>query len=237
MSQGVVKFKLLDFKILSHDNYCMSVVVKDQEMLKIENLVKNKSYTEVNEIFFTKNYPRTIKSFNNAYLEYEKGNLVEARMYLEKAKFNGMFSQDVESALDQVKAELGLVYSEQEQTSFDNFILNFKSFSDQFSLSIGLIFFIITVILFLKRAKWIAIVPFVISCFIFGVIYNTKNLDISFNKSENVVYSGPSRIFEEVQILPKGAKVIFTKESSDWKFIKYPSMYSGWVYKNKAIKL
>ena len=57
------------------------------------------------------------------------------------------------------------------------------------------------------------------------------------NTKEIAIYRGPSRIFEQVQTLAPGVKVLFSKESKDWKYIEYPELFRGWVYKNKALKL
>lgn len=215
----------------------MSVVVKDQAMLEFSGLIEKESYDEAEVYIKSKELSDSILNFNLGYLEYKKGNLVDARAYLEKAKYKGMISNEVDNALMLVKTELDLVYSEQEFSKLDTFILESKSYSNDVFLSLGFILISFSVVLFIKKLKVFSILIMIMSVVVFGFVYSIKDYNIEYSLDDYTVYSGPSRIFEQVQILPKGSKVIFTKESSDWKFIKYPSIYSGWVYQSKAKRL
>ena len=63
-----------------------------------------------------------------------------------------------------------------------------------------------------------------------------KTFQVEINSNEVTIYRGPSKIFEELQVLPPGVRFIVTKESNRWRYIEYPKNFRGWIYDAKAIK-
>jgi hypothetical protein len=213
----------------------MLVNVKDQEMLNFIKLIENKSFDAAEKLIRDKNSSKNILDYNLGFLEYSKGNLVVARKHLEKAKFSGMISDEVEGALKVVRTELDLVYTEADISEFDNFVLNSASLPSQFYPTISIITLIVCMTFFVMKRKVMSTVLGLIGISFFVIFLGIKDFQVNYNLTENIIYRGPSRIFEEKQVLLPGAKVIFSKKVDDWKYIKYPSIYEGWIYKNKAI--
>lgn len=215
----------------------MPVNVKDQELLKLNKLIEENSYKDAEELIKSFDHPTVIEDFNMGYLYFKKGELVHSRMLLEKAKYGGMISSEVDEALDDVKTKLEINLIESEITTSDSFILESVSFSTHLYPTIFLGLLIISFILFWKKFKLASFINGALSLVVIGVYIGIKDYKINYNIEEAVVYRGPSKIFEEVQILPPGGKFIISKKIKDWKYIKYPSIYEGWVYKNKALSL
>ncbi len=219
----------------------MSDNVKDQEMLRFIELVEKQSFEEAKSYLVGLDVAKTIKNYNLAYLEYKKGNPVEARLHLDKAKFQGMFSEEVSSAMDVLKKDLDLTMIEGEQSFLDNTMLYSKSLPKEFFSSISMMFFIIMGVLLIRKIKIVGFLVGLIGIGTLSFSFILNDSSIAYNVNEVSIYNGPSRIFEEIQILPPGAKIIFSeanfKNNSDWKYIKYPLMFRGCVYKNEALAL
>ncbi len=214
----------------------MSDTAKDQEM-SINQYVTEGNIEQATALVSELELPSYLEAYNLAYIKYKSGSLVEARYLLEKAQASGMFSQEVTEALTMVKDDLGISYAEQDQTTLDNLMLMGKSLPNEFFPSLTLLCLIIWGVLTLKKKFVLSVFPAVLAL-VLGIFYYA-NLDtkVAINVDEIPVYRGPSRIFEEIQVLPQGAKFIISKEVNDWKYISYPSIYRGWVYKNKALML
>ncbi|MDP7321811.1 MAG: tetratricopeptide repeat protein [Bacteriovoracaceae bacterium] len=215
----------------------MSDNVKDQVVTKLNQFIENKDYSAAKEYLNSLELSDVAQWYNLGYLAYKKGDLVTARAYLEKAKYEGMFSDEMGQALGLVKNELGLQYIEQDHSFQDNLMLNMVSFSSEFYLAFFAMFLSFVLIFIWKRIYLLGVLFGVLVLMAGSGFYIKKNYSIVFNQNESVVYSGPSRIFEEQQILPKGIKFIVGKKSGDWKYVIYPQSYRGWIYKNKAISL
>lgn len=213
----------------------MLVKVKDQEMMNFKKLIEEKSFSEAEKLILSKDLPKNILNYNLGFLEYKKGNLVVSRKYLEQAKFSGMLSEEVDGALKLVRTELDLVYTESDISDFDNFILNSASLPSHFYPTLSVITFLLALVLMIKNKKILCVFSSFFGIIFLLVFFGIKDFKIQYNLVENIVYRGPSRIFEEKQVLPPGAKFIISKEADEWKYIKYPTIYEGWVYKNKAI--
>lgn len=215
----------------------MLVNVKDQELLKLNKLIEENSYKDAEELIKSFDHAKVIKDFNMGYLYFKKGELVNSRMLLERAKYGGMISFEVDEALGDVKTKLDIKLVERDISVSDSFILESVSFSTNLYPTIFLGLLIISFILFWKKLKWASLINGMLSLIVIGMYFGIKDYQINYNLEEAVVYRGPSKIFEEVQILPPGGKFIISKKIKDWKYIKYPSIYKGWVYKNKALNL
>ncbi|MBT4792824.1 MAG: hypothetical protein HON90_14715 [Halobacteriovoraceae bacterium] len=215
----------------------MSVKAKDQELLKLNKLIADGLFDDaisyVNELTLSS----PVKNFNVGYIMFNQKQYVEARVFLERAQFGGMLSKETDDALSLVKEKLEITAIENEFSRTDDFILNSASLPAETIPAIALLGCVIFLISAWKKRFFplvLSVMSLMTVCFVY---YSVKDLEVKFNQEDNIVYRGPSRIFEELQVLPKGVKFITSKESQDWTFIKYPAMYSGWIYKNKAIKL
>ena len=177
-----------------------------------------------------------VKKFNDGHAAYIKGDLVSARSHLEKAYYNGMISEEADQALNLVKSELDLITMEREQGFQDKLILESNSFPEPFVPAIAALLLLMGLIAGIFRKKILSAFIILCSALVTVFFFQIKEMKILYNAEETIIYKGPSRIFEQVQQLPLGAKFIISKEVDDWKYVQYPAMFQGWIYKNKAIK-
>jgi hypothetical protein len=211
--------------------------VKDQEMLKLKELISVNAFEKAETMVNSLDIHENVKNFNLSYISFERGDMLSARVYLERAKYNGMLSSEVDTALIQVKDKLNLTMIEKEQTVIDDIVLNSVSLPREFFPTIFMFFIILSIFLGLRKMKITASATAFISLATISFFLLISKYNAEFNAEETTVHRGPSKIFEEVQVLPVGAKFIISKQVDEWKYIKYPSIYEGWIHKNKAMKL
>lgn len=179
-----------------------------------------------------------IRDYNLAYISYKKNDLVESLYLLEKSKFSGLLSEEVDQAIISVKKDLGIYSVEKESFNIvDDIYLNTATINfDLFLSLVGILLF--SFIFFSFKQKLKTSLFMLASTIVLGVFtYNINTLKTYINEAETIVYEGPSGIFDEKQIIPIGTKVILTKKFKQWSYIKYPEIYSGWVKNYKAKKL
>lgn len=214
----------------------MTVEGKDQEMSQFEKWVQNKEFEKAYKWLNKTEQSSHNKLFNTAFIKYHEGKLPEARAILEKLKYDGFVSKELLVGIHEIKTGLDLHLIESEYTKDDNFYLVSSSLPSYFypSISVTLIFF---ALFFAARKNFIIGTIFILSALPFGWAYNeVKSFQVEINTEEVTIYRGPSKIFEEVQVLPPGVQFIATKRSKEWRYIEYPSLFKGWVKKVKAIK-
>ena len=215
----------------------MSEDVKFQEMKNFKSLVDSGLFDKAEQTLSNVKMPKTIKSFNKSYLEYKKGNLVEALAQIDTAKYNGMISEEVRQATEKIKTELGITVFEREYSLTENLMFESKLLPKEFYPTISLILLLMGGLLLIKGKKILS--SFLAICFLCVLSFHlfVTGLKAAYNLEERIIYRGPSKIFEEVQVLPAGVKFIYTKESENWKYIEYPRMFKGWVHMSKEIKI
>lgn len=213
----------------------MRDIHKDQEQTELAALIKEKAWGEVDNHLKQLNLDYPVKLYNQAYIFYQQGKTVDALKLLEEAKFSGYFSENTVKAIQQIKEELGTLQIESDFSTLEKTLFEVKSMPSDFLPSIGSILLIVMLsCLIIKRyiiasfVTLIALGTIVLSVYIsqFEVKYNLKDI---------TVYKGPSKIFEAVQIVPAGMKLIFTKTDADWVFIEHPKDFQGWVFRPKVL--
>lgn len=180
------------------------------------------------------NLPKNIKYFNLGYVHYKMGQLVEAKKYYELAKINGMYSKELFKTLDKLNSELAISSVENQYSYFENFLFGFKTLpSTHYFLGASLLscIFLIGVV-----KKWI---PLIIASLSIAIVlgyyqYSLSNYQFKYIEKEELLHRGPSVIFEEVGVLPVGAKVLISKERNSWRYIEYPKIFQGWINKKQA---
>lgn len=202
----------------------------------LEKLIKEKKFDEA-ILYLEKNQDGAISNFNLAYLNFQKNDYIQSRVFLEKAQKLGLYSTEVNEAMTIVKRELGLEIIENSYFKEDHLIFKFTGFSaDVYFSTIGL-FLLISLLTFYKSKKILGSVALLL-CIGVGCFYHyVKDFKTYVNKNEAVVYEGPSKIFSEKQILIPGMKVIINKSTKDWNYILYPKVYRGWAYKQEATEI
>jgi hypothetical protein len=214
----------------------MSDKVKDQEMSKLKEFVINKEFKKAYAHLGTLNLEQPISSYNLAYVKFHEGFPVQARAILERLKFNGLYSKEINNGLSYIKDELALTMIESESTKLYQLALNSTSLPKAFFPSIAALMGIIFLLLVKKNQKIFGLIAVIVCVFCMVVFYRVNSFQVEINQQAVTIYRGPSKIFEEMQILPIGARFIATKKSDEWKYIEYPSMFKGWIKSVKAIK-
>ena len=213
----------------------MRDTLKDQEQIQLTALIEKKAWKDVDQFLDGLKLEQPLKLYNKAYVYYQSDKPVEALRLLEKAKYSGYLSENTTNAISLIKQELEILQIEDSFPIFERSLLNIKSMPSDFLPTIGSIFLIIALGFVVLRK---CIVASIISLGVitsFGLSLYAENFNMFYNLEETTVYKGPSKIFEPVQVLPEGLKVIFTKSDADWKYIEYPSDYQGWIYQPKVL--
>lgn len=197
---------------------------------KFIKLIQDKNYDQAEKMLAdASDIPKNIKYFNLGYLNYEKGNLVEAKRFYELAEIHGMLGKDVSLSLKKINQELSISSLEDRYTSYEDFLITYKNLP-QAHLFLGLsIFLTVTLIGVVKKWHILTGIGFsliVISGFYFMEI---QKYELSYVEKDKLIQRGPSVIFEETGVLPAGAKVLYSKEKNQWRYIQYPEVFRGWI--------
>lgn len=214
----------------------MSDTVKDQEMSKLKQLVAEKKFQDAYKYLEGLKLDEPILNFNLAYVKFYEGQPAQARALLEKIKYKGMFSKEVNSSLNFLKQELGIKNVELEYSKLDRSVIELASYPPFVIPSFSVFLTTVFLILVYKSKKLFAFLIFgitILSMVIYSMVYSFQ---VEINEQEVTIYKGPSKIFEQVQVLPVGTRIISTKESEGWRFIEYPSIFKGWVKDIRTIK-
>lgn len=175
----------------------------------------------------------------NLGLVYLKNNqFVKARVSLEKAKINGFYSNEVQAALSEVTESLDVKMLE-EPTSFSD---SFNSIVLQVPFDayvfVTLFFVTISIATYKKFDKYIRLIIFVLgllpTVFYFQHVNQHEKIIVL---EDEYVYRGPSKMFEQIQIIPKGMKLFTGKNYNGWRYIVTPTSHQGWFTTNKVKSL
>ncbi len=213
----------------------MSVIVKDQELEKFNSYLKEKNWDEAYTYLESLNLPKNLELFNKAYLNYEKGDFPLAKLQLEKAKYSGLFSNELLSAKELVQTKLEINELENSLEISDKIHLESLSTPPLFFLVIGLFFSVVTVSAYLKKSWLLLFCSTALTLAAFGYNYSLKKYELFVSVENQNVFLGPSKIFEQVQVLPKGIKYSISKRSKEWYYIESPKEFRGWINKNKGL--
>ena len=178
-----------------------------------------------------------IKYFNLGYAYYQKGELSLSRYYFEKASNIGFLNEQNLSALSKVKQDLGVEQIEANYGALDKALLASTGFQQDVYLSVGALFVVLGFIAFLKSKKIIGSLMMILFMIFMGTLFYFKDMKTVILLKEAYVHEGPSRIFEPNQQLERGMKVILGKEIKNWKWIRYPKEFRGWLYKPEVKNL
>lgn len=175
----------------------------------------------------------------NLAIAYMKNNqFVEARVSLEEAKSNGFYSNELESALSEVKKSLEVYRLEESQNFNDTFTNVVTTVPIDLYITISLVFFVVFGVFFKKMDRYIKVVILILAFMpisFYGLF--VKDYRSVVILEDQIVYSGPSQMFEQIQLIPKGMKLITGKTHNGWRYILSPSSHRGWVITDKVKKL
>jgi uncharacterized protein YgiM (DUF1202 family) len=160
-----------------------------------------------------------------------------ARINFEKAKEFGFMTNELDSALTEVKDALDVTVLEQSSSASDSINEVLFDLPKELFFSISILFLILFTLLYKKIGSLpLRVLSLVIT--IFPIVFY---LTVISDKSEvilledHAVRRGPSKMFEEVQLVPKGMKVFINDQVDGWNFIVHPKSHQGWI-KTKSLE-
>lgn len=218
----------------------------------MENSKNTQILTQLKQNFENKNFDEVIslieqnkESFDPGIYEYnigiayfKKGNLVDARVWFEKAKLKGFYSNELMTALKDVTSKLEVKRLEESQSIHDSFSNISTLLPVDVYVTLSLIFFVILGVFYKKMDKYIRLVVLVLAFMplAFYFMY-AKNYHSIIVLEDQIVFRGPSEMFEQTQLIPKGMKLITGKTHNGWRYILSPESHKGWFKSTKVEKL
>ena len=214
---------------------------KNSEILaEFKTLYLKQEYDQAISLLKTneEKFDKGLLEYNLGLLNLKKGNFVEARVLLEKAKLHGFYSNELNNALSEVKKNLDVSTLEASSTLSDDF--NQVSLQVPFDAYLFVcLFFIVLVLGFYKKIdKYIRIILFVFAMLpIVFYFQHVKQHEKIIVLEDQYVYRGPSKMFEQTQLIPKGMKLLTGKNHNGWRYIVTPESHKGWFYSNDVENL
>lgn len=172
--------------------------------------------------------------YNLGTIYSKTGNLGAARYHLEKSLSKGFSNQSSLKNLSTVKSQLktiGAIPEESIKDSFYNFSVGYPS---DFFLMISL--FLILIFSFVGKKVFeaqkflkvclllLALIPYSLK-----IYFNNSNYKAAILMKNSIVREGPSGIYDQSYEVSAGVKVVVSKISDGWCFIKSPGILTGWV--------
>lgn len=175
--------------------------------------------------------------YNQAYISYKKGDLASAHYFLVQAKSEGLFSTEMDQAIMRVKNDLGISLVESNYSKVDTIHLFATGVKVDTYYALITFCIVLAILIFKFINKYLSVITLIpiAACSFF--IYTNGQVKSAINTEKSAVFRGPSRIFEQTSTLPIGVKFIYSKTNNDWKYIEYPEIFRGWVYKSKVLEL
>ena len=174
--------------------------------------------------------------FNLATIYLKKEDFFNARKYFEKAKDLGFLSNETQAGLEKSKELLEVKLLEAP--------MDFQSGIEKMILTSSLELFVVVSLLLgmpvlIGRLNKYLRVSFLILSFIPISFYykEVKQYSRLIATDTILVLEGPSRMFEEVQVLPRGMVFIVKEKVEGWLKVQYPKSHIGWIKNSKTEKL
>jgi hypothetical protein len=178
-----------------------------------------------------------VYEFNIGLIYMKQDFYALARINFEKAKEFGFMTNELDSALTEVKDALDVTVLEQSSSASDSVNEVLFDLPKELFLSISILFLILFTLLY----KRIGSMPLRILSLVITIFPIVFYLTVISDKSEvilledHAVRRGPSKMFEEVQLVPKGMKVFINDQVDGWNFIVHPKSHQGWI-KTKSLE-
>lgn len=179
--------------------------------------------------------------YNMGSLHAQLEQLGPARYHLEQALSSGFVNTAVHNNLEYVSSMLSVKDLGSSPYFIDQLFSWLLSAPDGAYLSLSLFFLILFVLSFmlrLLRRGWLRWTFFALCIIPFSAnqIY-LKHLQTAVSLEDIPVRVGPSEIYEQVYLLPEGAKVLLGEEKEGWSLIQRPKELAGWVHLEKFGRL
>ena len=175
----------------------------------------------------------------NLGISYFKNNeIVQSRVWLEKAKQNGFYSNELQSALEKVTSKLEVTRLEESQSFSDTFNQISVDLPVDAYYTVSLTFFVLLAFLYKRMDKYLRVLMLVIAFSPLAFYHiHVKVYHSIIVLEDQIVYRGPSAMFEQIQLIPKGMKLLTGKTHNGWRYILTPSSHRGWFNSEKVQEL
>lgn len=154
-----------------------------------------------------------------------------ARLHLEKARDEGLYSPEARESLAKVKELTGADRME-EKSSFSDYVYNAALDSSLYTavnITLVLLIVLLTQLKKLQRL-WSKIVLAVLTLLpLLGQLYIKSNYTRAIAMDSKPVLMGPSAIFEQSQELVPGMRAILSEDFNGWRYIVSPASHKGWT--------
>lgn len=162
-------------------------------------------------------------------------NFPMARLHLLLAEKNGFKGKEVDQNISFVEEKLEIHRLEKPISVNDYFVKAGLFLSEGILTTITLLVLFVGLWVLKKKRSILRVVSFLISViFLLGINLWMNTWRKALLVSPQILYSGPSVIFESRGEIPAGIMVM-TKGNSNWLEIIYPSRFQGWI-KNGDLK-
>jgi hypothetical protein len=201
-------------------------------LLDFQSFFMAKEYDKAKEVL-TKNkdqFDHGVYYHNMAMISYQKGDLAQTRLFLEKAKREGFDGLEINKKITEVKKELGITYLEEVENMHDFIYSQYHAYPQAIWYSSGIALCLIIVLIFKKKMHLYGVLlsAFLITISILYKIYLSTTYLVLWNQ-EVTLYQGPSSVFETTFTVPQGSLMILREHKEGWKKVVFPSNAEGWV--------
>ena len=207
------------------------------DLKKLEELFVSKKYDEARDFLVTKKSELSpgLFHYNMGTVLGEQGNLPAARYHFEIAKKEGFGHPALYKNLSLVSKKISVNSDVLDQKEYVyNFFSSTPSSLFLFTSLILTIISIFTVKYFeLSKKIIVGLILLFFTPTIYKEVYFDKNYSTAINLKEVELFQGPSKVYEVIDMIPAGNRLILSKSHDSWVFIEYPIEFSGWIDRKK----
>lgn len=208
----------------------MSNKLKSNIIEKFESLYQKKDFDGALDYINTnkESFDLAIYHYNLGAIYFSKDDFVKARVYFEKSKMLGFESNEVNTAIRNVKKSLDIVHLESSETILESIQFSLIGLSFDAYVTLALILGLLSLtkkINTILRYVFFILTPLPVIFYFFYVSGHTYKLSIE----DKVIYKGPSRMFDQVQEIPKGMLFITKDRLEGWQRVILPKSHQGWI--------
>lgn len=215
----------------------MDNIITNIDLKELQELFVSKKFDEARDLLLTKKSEISsgLFHYNMGAVLGEQGNLPAARYHFELAKKEGFSHPALYKNLSIVKTKLG---TKTQVINKNEYIIDlFSTLPSSTFIFSSLVLTILTVLVckYLKASmKVMILVSFIVfTPTLYKSFYFDKKFSTAINLKEVELFQGPSKIYEVIDMVPAGNKLILSKSHDEWVFIEYPIEFSGWVNRDK----
>lgn len=174
--------------------------------------------------------------FNLGRVEAKLEHWADARIsFLKSQKITSR--AETQANLEVIESKLAVAQYEAPQNIQDYVVKSTFFIGSELALTLNLVLLVVGLWKYQKSKK---IKDFVLILFLMlglsGLTIWTKYWPWFVSTEETAIYQGPSEIFEQAGLIPKGIKIL-GKEKENWVQVIYPSRLEGWVKKESISEL